>query len=258
MTLEQEPRRGGKPDQRRTDRHRRQEERHEAQQRRRADADEPQSDRVQYALRERGAQDAVDDPSRGARSDVEEARAPVGRDPLDRRAQSTGGRVAIAKEEIHDQHGQRQLEEALHHAGASREQRRLDGFGQLSQFGHHPRRVVRELRPVRLEAIADERHPGNPGRRIRWPLVDDALREFRHPVGIVGERNADDHERHQHDRRDQQRHHPRGSSCPPTEPNHDAGVQRPRRRREHNGPEHRGQERAQHQEAPGNEHRQQR
>ena len=75
-----EPQAGGNPHQRRPDRHRRQEERREAQQRRRLEADDVEPDGHQHALRERRAEDAVDDRARRAARDVQHVQAAMRRD----------------------------------------------------------------------------------------------------------------------------------------------------------------------------------
>ena len=76
------------PDQRRPDRQRREEEGRETQQRRRRNAREPQADPGQHPLRERRAQNAVDDAAHGPHGDLVRRRPRSPGDVLDARGES--------------------------------------------------------------------------------------------------------------------------------------------------------------------------
>ena len=250
LAVNDEPEAGGNPDQRRTDRHRRQEERDEPQQRRRLDAGEPEADRHQHALRERGAEDAEDDAAHGRCGDDRRARARARR-----RCGSTAARTrsTIASPSRKKKNAMK-IDSAscsippstVAPLATSDLARRLEVLAHLVE---QPRRVVRERRPVRGRALADERQPRDPAGGSGGPSrpVRCTSRQRWSAFSAIVTPTID--ERRQHGQRNQQHHHQRGERRAAAEPVPRAHEQRPRRRAQDGRPDDRRQKRLQHEEA---------
>ena len=167
-------------------------------QRRRLDAGDPQPDRHQHALRERRAEDAVDDARAwSSPRPASMCRPRVGRDAArPRRA----ARATIASPSRKKKNAISTDSVSCSRPSPQRSRRpsarRPWPVRRIFLSSSSSRRaVVRERGPVVGEPRADQRQLRNPRRRIGRPALDKPAHERRNAIGVLGERRADDDER---------------------------------------------------------------
>ena len=180
--------------------------------------------------------------------------AAIARDAADTRREALRNRLAVAIQKERDENRQRELQHALGNPRAAGECEGPQRLKILPEVGDETRAIVRDACPIRLRPFADQRNLADPRRRVGWPLVHEPFALLEQHVRVLGERDADDHERREHDQSDDEGHDQCRQRHPAAREALQTDEHGPGRTAEDDRPQHCAQERLQHQVATGDQH----
>jgi len=245
----EEPDRGRDPDEGWAAGDQRENEGDEAEQQRARHAGDREAHGSDRALDDRRAHDAVDDAFRRRARDRDQPLAATARNPLHGGCEMHGRVAAVAVEKEAGEDAQGELERGRPDARAAAKRPVARLAEMRLDRGAHRRPVMCKAHPVGLQLGADERHVGDPGRRCRQPLVQEEADDLEDAGDMVGEREAENGERHHQHRGDDKGHQRGRERHAALEATHQTLIKRPGREGEDDRPEQCREKRPQHDKA---------